>query len=393
MPWAQDAPSVLRAFGVVPDRGLDAAAVAEQRRRFGLNLLRETRRVAVWRILADQFRSLVVVLLALAAVVSFVFGSFVEGWAIVAVLAINAAIGFATELRAVRSMEALRRLGSVQSRVLRNGEVRMVPAEELVPGDVVPLEQGDMVTADLRLVEASLLEADESTLTGESMPVAKDVMPVPAETPVADRASMLFKGTSITRGAGAGVVVATGMDSQLGRIARLTQEAEQESTPLERRLDRLGRRLIWVALGIAALTVAVGIFTGREILLMVETGIALSVAAIPEGLPIVATLALARGLARLARRHALINRLAAVETLGATTLIFTDKTGTLTENRMTLEELWLPSGRVPCSSSPAAPDVRAALELGVLCNNASLPSGEPAALESPTIVPAPSSKR
>ena len=403
--WSRPVEEVLEALGVATEHGLSAGEVEERRARHGPNLLRRTRRRSAWQIFAAQFKNLVVALLAVAAAVSFAFGEWVEGVAIAVVLAINAAIGFVAELRAVRSMEALRRLGAVETRVRRDGEVHRIPAEELVPGDVVPLEEGDVVTADLRLIEANRLEADESTLTGESVPVAKDVEPVAVDAPVADRPPMLFKGTAVTRGSGEGVVAATGMATELGRIAHLAQESGEEQTPLERRLEALGRRLIWVTLAIAAATTGIAIAAGREVLLMVETGIALAVAAVPEGLPIVATLALARGMWRMARRNALINRLAAVETLGATTLIFTDKTGTLTENRMTVRRLWLPAGRyrvdgegldldgafrregdggggggearseVPPADEPA---LRAILEVGVLCNNAAL---EPATAE------------
>jgi Ca2+-transporting ATPase len=403
--WSRPAAEVLDALEVSADRGLASDEVEARRSRYGPNLLRETRRRSAWQVLVAQFKSLVIALLAVAAGVSFAFGDWVEGVAILVVLLLNSAIGFVAELRALRSMESLRRLGSVETRVRRDGEERRIPAEELVPGDIVPIEEGDVVTADLRLIEANRLEADESTLTGESVPVVKTAEVADAEAGLAERQSMLFKGTAVTRGTGGGVVIATGMASELGRIASLAQEAEKEATPLEERLEALGRRLIWLTLAVAALTIGVGIARGREALLMVETGIALAVAAIPEGLPIVATLALARGMWRMARRNALVNRLAAVETLGATTLIFTDKTGTLTENRMTARDLWLPTGRyrvrgedldpsgaflrqqadaaeaVPSTAAAPDPPLTSLLEAGVLCNNASLGGGEGSSLE------------
>ncbi|MBZ0268380.1 cation-transporting P-type ATPase [bacterium] len=390
--WARDVAEVLEAFRVDPSRGLREGEARKRLQKLGKNLLRETKPKSAWRILVDQFRSLVVGLLGLAAIVSFTFARWLEGVAILVVLAFNAAIGFATEFRAVRSMEALRRLSRTTAKVLRDGHVREIPASMLVTGDVVLLEGGDIVTADLRLLEASKVQADESTLTGESMPVGKQADAVDDGAPLAERRCMLFKGTAVTRGSAVGVVTATGMSTELGRIASLAQEAEKAETPLERRLERLGRRLIWITLGIAVVTTVAGILRGQDVLLMVETGIALAVAAIPEGLPIVATLALARGMWRMARHDALINRLSAVETLGATGIILTDKTGTLTENRMTIVQLSVPAGDIriegrglaprgafACGGEPvdpARPDLRTLVEIGVLCNNAALEYGE-----------------
>ena len=249
---------------------------------------------------------------------------------------LNALIGFLTELKAARSIEALRALGSHSARVRRDGHVRIIPAEQMVPGDIVVLEAGDAVSADLRLVEASNVAADELTLTGESVAVDKHVGPVAADARLADRSSMLFKGTALTRGSGIGVVTATGLATELGRVSQLVEEAEPGSSPLEKKLARLSAQLVWAVLLLTAVIAGVGFATGEDPFLMVEAAIALAVAAIPEGLPIVATLALARGMWRMARQNALIERLSAVETLGATTVILTDKTGTLTENRMTV---------------------------------------------------------
>jgi Ca2+-transporting ATPase len=391
--WRLPAADVAERLGVTIEPGLDESQVERRRQEYGPNQVREAARASAWQILVRQFKSLIVGLLSLAAVVSFLFAEWLNGFAIIAVLLITAALGFVAELRAVRSMEALRRLGSVRTSVRRGGSKSVVKAEELVPGDVVLFEGGDAVTADARLVEASRLQADESTLTGESVPVGKSVDELPDETPLAERTNMLFRGTTVTRGSAVGVVVATGMATELGNIAGLVEAAEEEEeiTPLERRLADLGRRLVWVTLGIATVAAVAGILAGKDPLFMVETGIALAVAAIPEGLPIVATIALARGMWRMARRGALINRLGAVETLGATTLIVADKTGTLTENRMTLRRLALDSGDVTVggeglSTSGAferdgelleplsEPLLASALEVAVLCNNASLPA-------------------
>jgi Ca2+-transporting ATPase len=396
LPWRDVAEGLGVPYPGVGDsatpRGLTSAEARGRLERFGPNTLRAAKRRSVWLIIAGQFKSLIVALLAGAALLSFAFGEWLEGIAIIAVIVINAGIGFLTELRAVRSMEALSRLGSVKTRVRRDGGITEVPAENLVPGDAVLLEGGDIVTADIRLVSASKLQADESALTGESLPVSKGTEPVGADAPLAERSDMLYKGTAVTRGMAEGLVVATGMQTELGNITTLVEEAEEEATPLEERLDQLAHRLIWVTLAIAALITAAGILTGKKFFLMIETGIALAVAAIPEGLPIVATIALARGMWRMARRNAVINRLSAVETLGATTVIFTDKTGTLTENRMTVTSIVLDSGEVTVhgESGPEAftregrvVDTSAdavltdALLVAALCNNASLHGEEP----------------
>lgn len=377
-PWAAEPGSVLAGLGVDPAQGLDESEVPRRLADHGRNRLRELRAPGPWRILAAQFASWIVALLAVAAGVAFAFGETLEGVAILVVLLLNAGIGFGTELRAVRSMEALRALGTVLARVRRGGVEREVPAEELVPGDVLLVEAGDVVTADARLLEASKLEADESALTGESLPVAKAPEPTAPDAPLAERASMLFKGTALARGSAAAVVTTTGMNTELGTVARLVEEAEDERTPLEKRLDRLGHKLMLVAVAIAVATTGVGIAAGQPALLMVETGIALAVAAIPEGLPIVATMALARGMFRMARRNALINRLSAVETLGATSVIFTDKTGTLTENRMRVRSLELEGASVPLEEvgASAHPAAAALVEAGVLCNGAALGASE-----------------
>jgi Ca2+-transporting ATPase len=334
-------------------------------------------------VLLHQFRSPVAYLLSAAAALALYFGELEEGFAIAAVLAVNALIGFLTELRAARSIEALRALGTRAARVRRDGHVRLIPAEQVVPGDIVVLDAGDAISADLRLIEASNLAADESTLTGESVAVDKTTRPVEAGTRLADRSSILFKGTALTRGSGVGVVVATGLATELGRVSQLVEQAEPGSSPLEKKLARLAAQLIWATFVLTALIAAVGLSTGEDPFLMVEAAIALAVAAVPEGLPIVATLALARGMWRMARQNALIERLAAVETLGATTIILTDKTGTLTENRMTVRRLWVPSGEIeiePHAGARAARPVRLAgdpqlsllLKVAVLCNDATL---------------------
>ncbi|MDR8393273.1 cation-transporting P-type ATPase [Aliifodinibius sp. S!AR15-10] len=339
--------------------GLTAREAVARRNKFGPNLLRRHKKKSVWIILLEQFRSLIIGLLGVAALVAFWFGESIEAWAILVVILINALIGFFTELRAVRSMEALFKLGRVNTRVRRDGTIEEIDASELVPGDIVILEGGDVVTADMRVIAASRLQADESALTGESLPVSKQTDPVGKDTVLAERCSMLYKGTAITRGAGEGIVVATGTRTELGY------------------------RLIVVTLVIAIFVAVSGIIAGKELFLMIETGIALAVAAIPEGLPVVATIALAKGLRIMASRNALVNRLSSVETLGATGVICTDKTGTLTENRMTVSQVVLSEHKVQLDENGSGkanqvpnieddPDLRLLLETGVLCNNASL---------------------
>ena len=279
-PWAQSWEAVIAAAGSDAAQGLDAAQVRRRKAQYGPNRLCQHPRRSAISVLVAQFKSLIVILLLVAAMVGFATGETLAGWAVLIVILINAAIGFFTELRAVRSMEALTALGNVTARVRRAGQVRELPAVELVPGDIVVFEGGDMITADLRVIEASRLQADESSLTGESLPVGKDTAAAAPETTLAERSSMLYKGTAVTRGAGAGVVVATGMETELGMISELVAQAGEEATPLERRLDQLGHRLIWVTLAVTALVTISGMAAGKDFMLMVQTGLALAVAAL-----------------------------------------------------------------------------------------------------------------
>lgn len=381
---------VARQWDVDLERGLSEREVDERRQRFGANSLRQGRRKSNWRILLSQFGSLVVLLLLAAAAISAVVGQTAEAIAIAAALFINAAIGFFSELKALRSMEALRQIGQMETNVLRDGQAHRVAAERLVPGDIVLLQEGDVVPADLRVAVAEGLQCNEAALTGESMPVAKDTEPADdPEAPLAERFGMAYKGTSVTRGAGHGVVVATGMDTEIGRIAAMVQDAKEESTPLEQRLDELGRRLVWLVLGVAVVTGVAGAMAGANLLLLAETTIILAIAAVPEGLPIVATIALARGMWRMGHQNALVKRLSAVETLGATSVILSDKTGTLTENRMVVRRMVTAAGALERSPGERPGRgalyrdgvqvqgdddalLRALLRAAVLCNNARL---------------------
>jgi Ca2+-transporting ATPase len=386
-PWASAPEAVVEELDVDPDEGLSGEEVERRRERVGSNRLQAHATRSAWSILLHQFQSIIVLLLVVAAGVAFLFGEHVEGIAIVAVVLVNTAIGFLTELRAVRSMEALREIAEVDVRVRRDGEIREIPSRDLVPGDVVVVEAGNLVGADMRLLDQKDLEADESVLTGESAPVGKTLGHLDAETVLADRTNMLFRGTAVTRGRGTAVVVATGMATEVGRISELVEEAGQRETPIERKLDELGHKLVWICLALATLVAGIGRVQGKELFTVVETSIALAVATIPEGLPIVATLALARGMWRMADRNALIRNLAVVETLGSATTILTDKTGTLTENRMTVAAYRGPAADFEAETNddgddfdfvdgdegPVAPDddpvLRAALEIGLLCND------------------------
>ena len=385
-PHALEAAELAGRLEVDPEQGLAPDEARRRRKRYGENRLIRQRGRSALAILVDQFRSVIVLLLGAAALLSAWLGDWPDAAAIAAVLVINAAIGFVTELRAARSMEALRRIAEVRTRVRRGGAEKTVNARALVPGDVVVLEAGDVISADLRLTAASNLHCDESVLTGESTPVRKDVAPVAGDAALADRTSMAFKGAAVVRGSGFGVVAATGMATEIGRISELAESAEAEVTPLERRLDALGHRLIWLTLVLAVLAVGAGLLQGRDLAEMVKTGVALAVAAVPEGLPVVATLSLARGMWRMAERNALVSRLSAVETLGAVTLILTDKTGTLTENRMTVAGWLLDGDDADAEDGPDPEDdprVEAALRIGALCNNANLGDGDDGASGDP----------
>lgn len=389
--FAQRAEIVAQHLAVDPEHGLDGTEIAARRKRHGPNQLRAHDKQSVFVILAHQFKGVIVWLLAFAAGLSFYFHDIAEGIAIVVVLAINAVIGFVTELRAARSMEALLSIAAVTSRVRRGGKAVRIDAHDLVPGDIVLLDAGDLVTADLRLVQASNLQCDESVLTGESVPVAKQTEPVSPDAAIGDRTCMAFKGTAITQGAGIGLVTATGMATELGHISHLVETAESLASPLEKRLDRLGHRLVWLTLALAILVIGAGILRGHEVTAMIQTGVALAVAAVPEGLPVVATLSLARGMWRMAARNAIISNLSSVETLGATTVILTDKTGTLTENRMTVAGYLVADMKLDLNRQgetvqfetggrvvDPAQDARLAalLRIGALCNGASMGEGE-----------------
>ncbi len=340
-PWhALRVEDVATSLSSDPERGLTSAEARRRLTRIGPNRVAETGGTPLWRLGLRQLQSLVVLLLLLAAAIAWSLGEVAEALAILAALFLNAAIGFATEWRAQISLARLRALVVPMARVRRDGRDLAVPAADLVPGDVILLEAGAQVPADGRLVRATALHVDESALTGESLPVAKEAAgALAADTHLAERSTMVYLATAVLAGSGAAVVTETGRGTELGRIGQLVAQAGERTTPLERQVERLGRQMIGLAVGVCGLVAVVGILHGQPVGLMLETAVSLAIAAIPEGLPAVTAVALATGLWRLARAGALVRRLPAVETLGSTSVICADKTGTMTENRMTVVRL------------------------------------------------------
>ena len=310
--------------------------------RYGANALLEKPKRSLLRMLFDQFTDFMILVLIGAAFISGMIGDIKDTVAIVVIVVLNAVIGFIQEFRAERAMAALKAMAAVNAKVVRDGEMIMLPASEIVPGDVVWLEAGNVVPADLRLIEAAQLKVNEATLTGESSTVEKHTHALPeSELPLGDRKNLAYKGTVVTYGRGLGVAVATGMNTELGRIAASLQEDGEIKTPLQKRLATFGQRLSLVVLAICAIVFMVGVMRGEAPVLMFLTAVSLAVAAIPEALPAVVTIALALGAHKMVKQHALIRRLPAVETLGSVTYICSDKTGTLTQNKMRIEEVFV----------------------------------------------------
>ncbi|MCB0600571.1 MAG: cation-transporting P-type ATPase [Saprospiraceae bacterium] len=323
-------------------KGLSEEEVLKRRHTFGANILKKGSSKSVIRILAEQFLSPIVWILVLAAAASFVFEEWAEGIAVAVLIVINTVIGFLMEWQAVRSMDALRKLSRASVRVLREGRLYTLDSMDLVPGDIMLLEAGDLVTADARVVQVLRLQIEEAMLTGESYPVYKQSEAMEKISSLADQKNMVFAGTTVVRGQGKALVVATGSRTELGGITHMAQVTQKGITPLEKRLNSLTRQLIWITLIIAILVFVLGVIRGRDWLMMLETGIALAIAAIPEGLPVIATITLARGMILMARKNVIVKSLEAVQTLGETSIILTDKTGTLTENQMQLTTLVIP---------------------------------------------------
>ncbi len=334
--------AALQRLAVEAGQGLTDAEAGLRLARHGPNALPEASRRSLARMLLDQFADFMILVLIAAAVISGIIGDPGDTLAIVVIVLLNAAIGFTQEYRAERAMAALKRMAAPSARVRRGGELCVVPADSLVPGDVVLLEAGAIVPADLRLFEAAQLQVAEAVLTGESQAVDKTTAAISAaDIALGDRLNMAYKGTVVTRGRGTGVTVATGLATELGKVAQLLAGTEEVRTPLQKRLARFGTRLAMAVLAICVIVFAAGLLRGEPPVLMFLTAISLAVAAIPEALPAVVTIALALGARKMALQHALIRRLPAVETLGAITTICSDKTGTLTENRMRAEAFFV----------------------------------------------------
>lgn len=372
---AYSSEDLLNHLNVSPQKGLSEKEIWSQRAKYGPNRLKAYRPKPWWKILWEQFFNPIIYLLIGATLLSFVFSEWLEGTAIIVVILLTVLIGFFMEWQAIRSMEALRQMAQTHCRVMRKGKEQTIGAEELVPGDMLLLEMGEVVPADGRVIQHENLAVKESALTGESTQVDKHNQPLSEQTPMIDRTNMVFNGTLVSRGFGKVLVTATGEDTELGQISRLTKAASASVTPLEKKLNSLSRKLIWVTFGLMLLILGAGLVQGKDLILMVKTAIALAVAAIPEGLPIVATIALARGMLRLSKQKVIIKNLQAVQTLGEVSTICTDKTGTLTENSMEVKEFYpnLPElGPIGANPNPAVSqeNIENLIRISILCNDA-----------------------
>ncbi len=384
---ALPADEVIHRLAADTTHGLSAAEAGRRLARYGPNKLQAAKAETWYQVLARQFVDVLIGILLVAAAISFAIGEMGDAITIMAIVILNGILGFVQEWKAEKAMAALQQMLSPQCKVLRDGQEQTIAAADLVPGDLVLLEIGDRVPADLRIIEAINLKVDESALTGESLSVHKAVEAVAADAPLASRRDIAWMGTSITNGHARGVVVATGMQTEFGRIAQLTQSVKEEATPLQHKLAVLGKQLGLFSVAISVIVALTGWLLGKPLLEMFLTGVSLAVAVVPEGLPAVVTITLALGIRAMVRRRALLRRLQAAEALGAATVICTDKTGTLTRNEMTVRRIWLPGGEVMVTGSgydPAGhfevddrkidyrnrPDLLALLDTGLRCNHA-----------------------
>ena len=340
---------VLQSFQTNAGKGISRSEAEKRSNKFGLNVYQAQKQKSIWLILLWQFKSPIVYLLAFGALLSVYFQDYIEAIAIMVVIIVNAMIGFLMELQARSSMNALREMDVIHSRVIRDGKFQEIPSEKLVPGDVVILEAGDVIPGDGRLVESNQLQCDESSLTGESLPSGKNTDKLSKDTALGDRLNMVFKGASVMNGKGKAVITGIAQNTQLGTITSLVESAVETTTPLDKKLNALSKKLIWLTLTLTALFAITGIIQGEKWVLIIKTSIALAVAAFPEGLPIVATVALAYGMLLMARRNAIVKKLSSVETLGSTNVILTDKTGTLTENNIYVDTFSFPEENLKVS--------------------------------------------
>jgi P-type Ca2+ transporter type 2C len=353
---ALQAEQVLQELHTLSDKGLSASEAERRLEQYGPNQLAEAPPVTFWQMLFQQFNNFVVIMLLVAALISAVLGDWIESAAIMAIVILNATLGVVQERRAEQALAALRKLAAPEAHVIREGSRQSIPANLLVPGDLVLLEAGNYVPADVRLLEAINLRVEEATLTGESVPVQKDAsIRLEQDIPLGDRRNTTFMGTLVNYGRGKGIVISTGMTTQIGLIAQMLQSVEQEPTPLQRRLDQLGKTLGWACLIICGLVFLLGWARGYDPLDMFMIAVGLAIAAVPEGLPAVVTISLALGMREMIKRHALIRRLSSVETLGSATVICSDKTGTLTQNEMTATRMWADGTAIEISGSGYTP--------------------------------------
>ena len=363
------------------EEGLSDAEAAKRLAAYGPNNLRQKKAKSVWRMIWEQLTDVMVLILIAAAIFSFIMSFFEDGEGlaecivILVVVILNATVGVVQEKKAANALESLKNMTAPTARVLREGEESVVPASELVPGDIVYLEDGCIVPADIRIIQDSNMKVQEAALTGESVPVEKDAAAdVPADAPIGDRVNMAYSSCSVTYGHGKGVVVATGTRTEVGKIASMIQSVPDMRTPMQVRLDKLGQTLAVVCLVTCVLILGIGLLYGRNLMDMFMTAVSLAVAAIPEGLPAVSTVVLALGVQRLARQNAIVRNLPSVETLGSTTVICSDKTGTLTQNRMTVTKLFVEGSLQDVGyDSPVA---REMLRTSILANDAVLKNGD-----------------
>ncbi len=363
-------------FGTDPDRGFTFAEASDARAKYGENILTVKQPKSLWMRFLLQLKDVMVIILIIAAVISFVLalfseeGEFIDSIIILAIVVLNAALGVSQESKAQKSLDALKRLSAPSAKVLREGSLVQIPAADLVPGDIVIMEAGDFVPADCRLIESASLACEESALTGESLPVQKDAgAQVAEEAPLGDRLNMVYSGCVVTYGRGKALVTATGMNTEMGRIAALLDSEEEEATPLLRRLAQLSKYLGMAALVICAVIFITGILQGIPAMHMFMTAVSLAVAAIPEGMTAVVTVVLALGVRRMVERGAIVRRLSAVETLGSASVICTDKTGTLTLNQMTVRKVWAVGETIQESSEKLTAQALHLLLLGTLCSD------------------------
>lgn len=353
---AVEADEVLSRLATFAEEGLSSQEAQRRLEKYGPNELEEAPGISFWQMLGEQFNNFVVILLIVAAIISALLGDYIEAVAIIAIVILNATLGVVQERRAAQELAALRKLASPDAQVIRDGSRHVFPAQQLVPGDLVLLDAGNYVPADIRLLEAINLKVDEAALTGESVPVQKDaIIRLEPNIPLGDRKNTAFMATMVNYGRAKGVVVSTGMHTQIGLIAKMLQTVEHTPTPLQRRLDTVGKTLGWAALAICAAVFLVGWLRGFAPLDMFLIAVSLAIAAVPEGLPAVVTISLALGMREMIKHNSLIRRLSSVETLGSATIICSDKTGTLTQNQMTATRLWMDGQTVNITGSGYAP--------------------------------------